>query len=387
MLSIAVVTQQYGQVISGIGLHAQNLVTSLVQAGHRVTLVAPEQQRPSDSLPLQFVGVAPPLFSNTQARWFSLAWNFSRALKRLEQCNVFDLIHFTDARESLFSQPYGKTVGNVNDTYAAKMRSLSYYRNHYEDWMLRWMYYRFVKSFEAYALPRIDGIIANSHHTAKTVVNQYHIPENHVHICYKSIKLDQHTKGFHPQRNPSQAPRVLFVGGNMQRKGLPTLIRAAPYVLRELPDTEFWVVGQDSVEMRMKELCHLKDVDTAFRFLGWRRHTELLDLYRGMDVFVMPSLEEAFGVVFLEAMASGVPVIGTRVGGVSELIQHEVNGLLVDPEDPEGLSRAIIRVLEDSSLESQITEAGLQTVKRFGVDDMMTCTYQVYKAILNASYL
>ena len=91
----------------------------------------------------------PPLFAGSQARWLSLAWSFSHALRGLEHVQVFDLIHFTDARESLFYDLRSPAVGNVNDTYAADMAPLGYYRRYYEDWLWRWAYYRFVKLAES----------------------------------------------------------------------------------------------------------------------------------------------------------------------------------------------------------------------------------------------
>jgi len=100
--SICVATQQYRSVISGIGLHARNLVARLSADGHAVVLLAPEDQRPPNGGPLSFYGVPPPLFAGTQARWLTLAWSFGRALRTLQRKQAFDLIHFTDARESLF---------------------------------------------------------------------------------------------------------------------------------------------------------------------------------------------------------------------------------------------------------------------------------------------
>ena len=381
--SICVVTQQYNQVISGIGLHARNLVARLVADGHHVAVVAPVDQRPPGDLSFPFVGVSPPLFRRTQARWLSLAWSFARRLALLERRDAFDLVHFTDARESLFCRMHTPVVGNVNDTYAADVRHPVYYHRHYTDWLLRWGYYRFVKSCEALALPRLQGIIANSHHTANVVAARYHVSRGRLHLCYKSIDPEQYTAALRfRMQGSAHPPRVLFVGGNMQRKGLPTLIQAASRVLTVLPDAEFWVVGGDAAAPRMEALCRANGVDAHFRFWGWKSQTELPNLYAQADVFVMPSLMEAFGVALLEAMASGVPVIGTRVGGITELIDHGHNGLLVAPDDVNELAQALIELLTDAALRERLRQAGLETVRRFDVERMMQCTYSVYQAVL-----
>jgi glycosyltransferase involved in cell wall biosynthesis len=381
--SICVVTQQYHSVISGIGLHARNLVARLIADGHAVVVLAPEDQRPSSGETLSFVGVPPPLFAGSQARWLSLAWSFSRALRVLERVQVFDLIHFTDARESLFCDLRSPAVGNVNDTYAADVASPGYYRRHYEDWLSRWAYYRFVKLAETVALPRLPGIIANSQHTCKTIASQYRLRADRLHVCYKAIDPARFAPVLQARAQVDPHPaRVLFVGGNMQRKGLPTLIQAAAGVLAKLPDTEFWVVGQDRAIPHMEALCRSAGVDASFRFWGGKSQAELLDFYARADVFVMPSLVEAFGVVFLEAMASGIPVISARAGGVPELVEHGRNGLLIEPGDAGELTELLLRLLADRPLQQRLQKAGLETAQQFDVERMMQCTYQVYRNVL-----
>jgi glycosyltransferase involved in cell wall biosynthesis len=167
----------------------------------------------------------------------------------------------------------------------------------------------------------------------------------------------------------------------MQRKGLPVLIRAAPYILASLPKTEFWVVGEDHCIPRMKELCRAEGVEHAFRFWGWRSGSDLLKLYSQVDVLAMPSLVEAFGVVFLEAMACGIPVVGTYAGGIPEIIKDGYNGLLVSPGDNLQLAQVIIRLLQDDELRAHLAKGGIETAYQFSVQRMMQCTYEVYKKL------
>lgn len=383
MLSICVVTQQYARIISGIGLHTQLLVARLVNDGHRVTVLTSFDQCSPGNLPVSFVRVPSPLFRHSQARWITLSWWFAYALKVLE--DIFDIIHFTDAREALFCHFRGiPFVGNVNDTYAAEGKNLAYYRQFYADWYLRWFYYQIVRACEKRTLPRFQAIIANSRYTAEVLKARYPIAPERLLICYKAIDLNRYASVFRARmhRSLSAPKRVLFVGGNMQRKGLPILIRAAPSVLSVMPDTEFWVVGGDPHLPQMKKLCHFLGVDRAFRFWGWKSGDELLDLYAQADVFTMPSLVEALGVAFLEAMACGIPVIGTSVGGIPEIIRNGYNGLLVEPGNAHQLAQALIRVLKDDDLRRRLVEGGLDTVSQFSVERMMECTYNVYRNVM-----
>ncbi|MGB9622354.1 MAG: glycosyltransferase family 4 protein [Anaerolineae bacterium] len=383
MLSICVVTQQYARIISGIGLHAQLLVTRLVRDGHRVTVLTPSGQHSVERLPISFVQVPLPFWGNSQARWISLSWWFAQALRKLG--NSFDIIHFTDAREALFyHNQHTPFVGNMNDTYAAERQGLAYYRRFYTDWFPRWFYYWIVQSCEERTLPRFQAIIANSYYTAEVLKTRYPIAPERLWVCYKAIDLNWYAPVLRARTycSLSTPRRILFVGGNMQRKGLSTLIRAAPHILSAVPDAEFWVVGEDRHIPQMQKLCCSLGVDYAFRFWGWKSGKELLDIYGQADVFTMPSLTEALGVAFLEAMACGLPVVGTSVGGIPEIIKNGYNGLLVEPANAQQLAQALIQILKDDSLRQRLIEGGLETISQFGAERMMSCIYNVYRNVI-----
>jgi glycosyltransferase involved in cell wall biosynthesis len=382
-LDLCVFTQQIGSVLSGIGLHARNLVGRLCADGHRVTVVAPMDQRPQGELDYTFVGVPPAWPARNQARWFALSLSFARAWSRLQGRASFDLAHFTDAREALFCRSGVPLVGNVNDTYSADVRSLGYYRCHYHDWASRWGYYHFVHLCEAAGLPRLQAVLANSRFTADVVKAEYRLNPDRVYTVYKSIDAERYRPALALRlRQAPHPPRLLFVGGNMQRKGLPVLIRAAPLVLAVLPQAEFWVVGQDPAQARMEALCRAHGVAERFHFWGLSSQGELIDYYAQSDVFVLPSLTEAFGVVFLEAMAAGLPVVGTRAGGIPEVVEDGVNGLLAQPDDPPSLAMALLSLLSDQTLRSRLSQAGLATAHEFSLSRMMAETYQVYARLL-----
>ena len=383
-LSVVVATQQIGNVISGIGLYAHNLVEYLLGDGHQVYVIAPEDQRPLGKLPYSFIGVPPPFAGDTHARWVSLSISFARELARLRRKHLFDLIHFTDGREALFTRVNVPMIGNISDTYSAAIQPLSYYHNYYNDWLMRWGYYKFVHACEPLALRRLKAVIAASDFTAQVIADVYHIPLQRLFMCHLSIAAGRYSTSMALREKVGpHSPRVLFVGGNMQRKGLPNLIKAARHVLESFPDVEFWIAGKDKAEPYMQAMCSKAGVSKHFRFLGWQSQDELLGLYAQADIFVMPSLTEAFGVVFLEAMAAGMPVIGTRVGGIPEIIEDGRNGLLVDNDNVKELGDAIVSLLANQNLQEKLRQAGLETVWRFDIGRMMECTYDVYRAVLS----
>ncbi len=119
-----------------------------------------------------------------------------------------------------------------------------------------------------------------------------------------------------------------------------------------------------------------------FSFLGWQPQNNLQQIYAQSDLFVMPSLTEALGVTFLEALAAGCVPIGSSTGGIPEIIRDGENGLLVPPNDPHHLAAAVLRVLHDPSLAARLAANGRKSLEPFSLDAMMTCTYQVYQTMI-----
>jgi glycosyltransferase involved in cell wall biosynthesis len=385
-LSICVITQQLGKIISGPGLHAFNLIKYLADEGHDVTVITTVSQAIPRIHGVTLELIPDPPFSRTQFRWLPLSIGFARKLRQLLKTQAFDLVHFTDAREAFFSKIDIPMVGNVNDTYAADVRSFRYYKKYFNDWFIRKIYYHFVHIFEAQGFRRINILISNSLFTTKVLLANYELDPARIRTCYKSIHAGKFIFPRVKKDNDMKArkARVLFVGGNMQRKGLATLIRAAGFLHPRNPDIEYWVVGSDPAQPRMERLCEEFGVRAEFKFWGWKSQSDLVQFYRDADIFVMPSITEAFGVVFLEAMASGLPVVGTNVGGIPEIIRHGCNGLLVPMDDHERLAVNIDRLINDADLYSSIREQGIKTARSFSVNRMMKCTYRIYAALLQA---
>lgn len=387
-MNICIVTQQYKNVISGVGLHANNLTQALLNDGHMITLLLPEDQAPQNTSPrLTIVTVKKPGFSQSQARWLSLSFSFNAALKKLETQNKFDLIHFTDARESFFCSPRAPMIGHVNDTYSAELKSLLDYKKHYPDWLLRWLYYRTVHFLESRKLKRLKLVVANSQFTANTILQEYPNAASKVRLCYKSVDVERYREVYrNREATPPDPDRqvILFVGSNMHRKGVPDLIKSAPGVIKEYPETQFVIVGNDQLIPQLEDLCAGLGVNLNFEFAGWRSQSELLGYYQQATLFIMPSLTEALGVTFLEAMAAGVPVIGTNVGGIPEIIQNGVNGLLVLTESPSAITEAINRLLADKQLREDLAENARATLKKFDIGSMMECTYRLYQEVIES---
>ncbi|MFL5401795.1 MAG: glycosyltransferase family 4 protein [Gemmatimonadales bacterium] len=214
----------------------------------------------------------------------------------------------------------------------------------------------------------------DSHHTGMQLAHRLLAPltrwiwrraDRVVAVCESLGQLTQHTcpglryavvpngvdlKLFYPPQTESRGRRVrcLAVARLIERKGLGDLIRA--FALLERGRYELEIVGDGPDGGVLRDLAARLGVDQEIRFLGSLDRASVAERYRQADLFTLPSTAEAFGNVFAEALASGLPIVGSAVGGIPDLVEHGINGLLVPPHDPPSLARAIAYLAEDREL-------------------------------------
>lgn len=173
---------------------------------------------------------------------------------------------------------------------------------------------------------------------------------------------------------PPDAPLAVTVGRLAEQKGLTYLLEAMRLVGQKLPGARLLVVGdsQDGRDRYKQDLLKLADtlgLRQSVRFTGVR--DDVPAIMQAADLFVMASLWEGFGLVFLEAMAAARPVIATRVSAVPEVVDHNVSGLLVPPRDPRALAEAMLVLLSDPNLARRMGQAGLARLRSRFTEERM----------------
>jgi phosphatidylinositol alpha-1,6-mannosyltransferase len=171
---------------------------------------------------------------------------------------------------------------------------------------------------------------------------------------------------------------VLSVGRLVQRKGHDTIIRACAILKDRIPALRYMIVGDGPYRGALEEVARDSGMHERVLFCGVALQAELPSYYRLASVFVMVPryLEEkgdveGFGIVFLEANAAGLPVVGGRSGGVEDAVRHGVTGLLVDnPSDPSAIARAIERIVTDETLHSRLSENALKWAQEHSCERM-----------------
>jgi glycosyltransferase involved in cell wall biosynthesis len=165
------------------------------------------------------------------------------------------------------------------------------------------------------------------------------------------------------------------------RKGLKTLIDATPQVLARHPRMQVAIVGEGPDLEALRAQAHLLNITHAVHFLG--PSTEPLSALRGMEVFVHPSLAEAFPYVVLEAMSLGRPIIASDVGGTREAIVDRESGLLMHPGDKETLAHALIALLDDADWRARLGRAAQHRLEqRFTSSAMIDRMTSLYDEVL-----
>jgi glycosyltransferase involved in cell wall biosynthesis len=159
----------------------------------------------------------------------------------------------------------------------------------------------------------------------------------------------------------TNAPVIGTVGRMVTEKGQMYLVEALKYLKNERKDLKCLFVGEGPLLSQLKQMTIDLGVDDISVFTGIRKDIE--NIYPLLDLFVLPSIREPFGLALLEAMASGLPVLATAAGGPSEFIESEVNGFLVPPRDSKALASKINWILSNKEKVKGIGKEGLKTVK------------------------
>ncbi len=179
--------------------------------------------------------------------------------------------------------------------------------------------------------------------------------------------------------------RLLCVGRMIPIKGHIVLLRAFAEAKRQLPDLELDIAGRGPLEPALKALAQELGVDDSIRFLG--HVSPIQAAIEQVQIVVVPSMGEGFGMVALEAMERARPVIAAAIGGLGELVRHEETGLLVPPGEAEPLRDAIVRLASDHELAARLGEAGRRrALGRFLQHFCTDRTELLYEAALAARF-
>jgi glycosyltransferase involved in cell wall biosynthesis len=186
------------------------------------------------------------------------------------------------------------------------------------------------------------------------------VPRDRITILPMPLTAERFVKGYAGGRDPS---RLLFVGRLVERKGAEYALRALAELRKAGREVRLTICGEGPERNRLEELARNLGVAHASEFTGGLPHDAVAELYRTSAVLVMPAVtdwkgeQEGFGMVLVEAMASGLPIVSTLSGGIADVIRDGRTGLLVSERDPSALADAVGRLLDDPRMAESVSMA------------------------------
>ncbi|MEZ4497793.1 MAG: glycosyltransferase family 4 protein [Thermomicrobiales bacterium] len=351
----------------GVAEHIGHLREEFIKLGHEVVVIAPRSTKGGIQTEDGFYGIGrtisiPGNGSKVRLTFDVTLYNAVKELMRIEQ---FDVVHI--------HEPLTPVLGPMAllNSVAANVATFHAFRES-NAW------YTAFHAYMTFLLTKVDVRVAVSE-PAREFVSQYFEGE------YKIVPNGIDTTRFSPSLEPIErmmgrgGPNILFVGRYEEpRKGFKYLLRAMPLIRQQFPEARLTVVGTGRPE-KFDDLIAQHGV-WGVDFVGTIPASELPRYYASCDIFCAPSIErESFGIVLLEAMASGKPVVACDIAGYASVMKDGREGLLVPPRDPVALALAVVRLLSAPELGVRFAEQGLQTAQRYAWPSVAERVLEIYE--------
>jgi len=246
--------------------------------------------------------------------------------------------------------------------------------------------YNMIERFNANFLT--NKIIAVSH-DLKRFLQEHGLPAPKITVIHNGIEVhtsvnDKIIKKLCVELGiPDDMKIIGTVGRLVPIKDHKTFLFGAKLILESEPNVRFVIVGDGPLMAELKKQSYELDIATHVCFTGFREDTDIL--LNMFDVFCLTSIHEGIPMALLEAMSLGKPIVATRVGGISEVIDDNGSGLLIDSENPQSFADACIKVLRDKNLRASLSERAVSVVKeKFTLDVTVRLTQDLYRRVVQS---
>jgi glycogen(starch) synthase len=386
-MKIGTLTWEYPpRVVGGIARHCEGLAKALVHQGHDVhlfTLDFPGSPSYEEMDGIKVYRAATELGHPNFLTWVLLFNHFlGKKMAEVSHQVDFDLMHVHDwlaAFSGISFKHYKQKpmVLTVHSTEVGRAQGL-----HSPDSFS-------IDGIEWWATYEADKVIVCSHSMKNEICGHFNLPLDKVDVIPNAIDASQYRtsvdRGSVRQRYGVDwgEKMVLCVGRLVPQKGIEYFIRAIPSIASRFPEAKFIIVGEgwsrDALEAEARATGHRGKI----RFTGFVSDKEVVNLMTSADVLVVPSIYEPFGIVALEGMATGVPVVASQVGGLAEVIEHDRTGVFVYPRSPDSIAWGIGKVLSDSGYAKWLTgNAKDKLEKDYSWEAVAKKTVEVYEELV-----
>jgi glycosyltransferase involved in cell wall biosynthesis len=300
-------------------------------------------------------------------------------INKFIRSNKIDLVHSQGARADFYSRIAGRLAGasHILSTIQMPVEGFDVGR-------LRKIIYRLMDQFSGRF---VDRFIVVSDSLKRILSEGRGLPAQRVARIYNGIEVDQ----YHPdlketdlRNNLGISPTIPLVGaiGRMVwQKGFEFLIRAMPNIIAASSETRLLLVGDGPLRIELETLAKKLNVSDKIIFTGFR--SDVSQILSTVDVLAIPSLLEGFPMITLEGMAMAKPIVATKIQGITEQLTEGKQAILVPPQNPNALSDALLKIIQDTELASMLAIAARRKVENdFSVEKMVSETEKVYRSLL-----
>ncbi|MDQ7093043.1 glycosyltransferase [Desulfosporosinus sp. PR] len=324
--------------------------------------------------PGPFAALAAPLIpTQTFAMRHPLDLSLLPGLMRWIRQQEIDLVHTHGSRANLLGRIGAKLLGLPNLT--------TFHSSLAHDYLSPWSA-GLALGLDRITLPLTSGIIAVSQYLSHEVTSRGGKRIKTIYNGQAPIPLADYSASRNRFRSQWGIADDAFVLGTMGRlhptKGQINLVRAAQELYKGFPKLHLLIIGEGP--LRSYLVSELQNTALPYTLTGYLPNA--CETLPAMDLFALPSVSEAMGLVLLEAMQIGVPIVASAVGGIPEVVRTGKDGLLVAPGNVEELIKACTSILENSDLAESLVFSGHSRWKEFSVEAMVKATEEVYKSLL-----
>jgi len=278
-------------------------------------------------------------------------------------------------------------LGSLLATFFCKVKVIIHERGPVFRKNFKYSIYRFLLRLLHH---RATAVIANSHATAAQLVKKAKIDPKQITVIPNAVDFEK----FNPQKTERSRTRKMlkanpddivlgFVGRLNYVKGVDILIKAMPLLLKKSPQYLLALVGQGPQEPYLHKLVNQFDISDRVRFLGFNDNVpEIMDAF---DIAVVPSRQDAFGIVAVEIMRKKIPMVCSDAEGLAELAENEVTALVPTDNTPQQICSCVDRLANDKTLQEKLTDNAYSFSEKFSIKNCVDAVQKIYFEVTNSN--
>lgn len=386
-MDICIATWEFPpRIVGGIARHCNGLAKALAHSGHEVHVVTLDFPGAPDHEEVEGVKIyraATELGHPNFLTWALLFNHFmEKKIAGVSSKVGFDVVHVHDwltgfAGISFKHQMEKPLVATIHGTEVGRAQGL-----HNPDSFT-------IDGIEWWTTYEADKVIVTSSSMKGEIQGHFHLPQEKIAIIPNGIDPERYNASVDRSAvrgrygvNPHEK-LVLCVGRLVPQKGIEYLIRAVPRIAQRFHESKFIIVGEGWFRGYLEQVARSTGQQWKITFTGWIPDHELIALLNSADVLVVPSIYEPFGIVALEGMAAGVPVVASDIGGLAEIVEHERTGILAYSRNPDSIAWAVGRILSDPGHSNWLVQNAREMVqKTYSWEAIAMRTAEIYRELV-----